>query len=193
MRFYNYEEFNPKLKLLIDRFDTIKQEYDQNKHNIEWTIPPQLTEKLSDRAGWHIAAMLGTFFSKDGSLVIGKNANLLPTLRDTIIETKETKRVGLLKLEPETVLDWHRDHEKQKDLNTNTHSIIRALLGLDIPNEEGKSSFLEIETKKGIERKIFEHKSIMMFDGEINHRAVNEYSKERVVFVFDLCIEKDRL
>ena len=176
LTFIDYKTFYPKLQLLIDNYDIIRKEYDDNKDKLLWKLmhwdAGYSTEGSPKDIGWRTAPL---FFNKN----FFDNSEYLPTLINIIKEIKTTHRGGLLSLNPHCELPWHKDYDEP---NKDGNLVIRLLWGLDVPVEEDKVSFIEVENEK----RIFKNNELYIFSSLSNHRVVNEMSKERIVFGFDI-------
>jgi hypothetical protein len=189
--FYEPVKLYHHLKYFFMYFDEIKNEYEENKHLIDWRpmhwdigyvgeqghLPPE------KEIGWNVAPVLGTAFTKDRSILYGPNSKLLPNLTKLCEMTKVTTRVGILSVDPGSTLDWHKDDDNP---SWKKHMILRILWGLDVPVEEGKEAFIEVESTQGIEKKIFKNNEMAIFSSHSKHRVVNNLSQKRIVLGFDI-------
>ena len=176
LTFIDYKTFYPKLQLLIDNYDDIRKEYDECKYNLSWKLmhwdAGYSTEGTPKDIGWKTVPL---FFNKE----FLEESKYLPTLTSTIKEIKTTHRGGLLSLNPYCELPWHKDFDEP---NKNGNLVIRVLWGLDVPVEEGKVSYIEVENEK----RIFKNNEFYIFSSLSNHRVMNEMSQERIVLGFDI-------
>lgn len=196
--FVNYNFFNPKLKLLSDRFESIKGEYLSNKSKLEFkdfTIQQDkniqehgkgypidaesyLTAPLKgEQKGWHMAGILYENYIYD------RNAAHMPVLVDTLKEIQTLNVCGINVLDSEMSLNWHHDDDYHTGLPT-----LRILWGLEVPIEEGKESIIQMRDNltDEIETKVFKENEFYCFWPSTEHRIENNLSHSRTVIAIDL-------
>lgn len=219
-RFYTLDEINPKLKLIDERFDEIRQEFLENRHKLVWTNWHGSTGYLGDRAaayaGWQVAAIFAEvsdnadltkqhyidnidvlesnfgmklYLDEENELGFSQNRDVLPILTETLLEAGVKKRGAIGVVAPGKEIKWHID----PDPEVGNNAIIRGLWGLDVPVEEGKSSYLCFGQPEYHIRKTFKNNEPVFFYGRIPHCVVNELSAPRYVIVLDHDIDKDYL
>jgi len=198
--FVNYNFFNPRLKLLSDRYDVIKEEYLSNKDKLEFkdftkqqdksiieegkgypisvesyfTAPDKTNEK-----GWHMAGILYENY------LYNRNANFLPVLVETLREIRTLNVCGINVLDSGMTLEWHNDDDYHTGVPT-----LRTLWGLDIPVEDGKESIIQMRDKfsEQIETKTFENNEFYCFWPSTEHRIENTLSSSRTIIAIDLLV-----
>ena len=198
--FVNYNFFNPKLKLLSDRFDFIKEEYLSNRDNLEFkdfTIQqdknieehgkgyPIGAESYfnahlkGDRRGWHMAGILYENYIYD------RNANHMPILTETLKEIQTLTVCAINILDSGMSLNWHNDDDYIPGVPT-----LRILWGLDIPVEEQGKSIIQMKDSlsQEVETKQFENNQFYCFLPSTTHRIENTLSSPRTVVAIDLLI-----
>lgn len=200
--FVDYRRLCPELEEISNSFPQIKQEYEANKHLLKWsTMHWDIGYSGSNQGiadvGWNTSVLLGDVFTekdremwkgknistrRENKTVIFENADLLPTLRDILIETNSTTRAALTSLEPSKELPWHKDWDPCPPDSV----VIRILWGLDVPVEKDKNCFMEIKTTSGLQHEVFEDNKPFMFWSQCNHRVVNNLTKKRIVVGFDV-------
>ncbi len=219
-RFYTLEEINPKLKIIQENFDEIREEFHQNRDKLVWTNWHGNTGYLGDRtvayAGWQIA---GLFAEMNDNSDITKQAyfdnleflennfgmKLYPDVDDEICYSQNSKilpkmtaylrKAGLTKRAGIGVVAPGKEIKWHidPDPEVGNNAIIRGLWGLDVIPEEDKGSYLCFGTPDYHVRKYFKNNEYMFFYGRIPHCVINELSTPRYVIVLDHDIDKDYL
>jgi hypothetical protein len=219
-RFYTLEEINPKLKIISDNFEEIREEFLQNRERLSWTNWHGSTGYLGDRsaayAGWQIAGLFAEITGNseisnqaylDNLEIIEKNfgMKLYPNLDDQICYTQNSKilpkmtaylrKAGLTKRCAIGVVAPGKEIKWHidPDPEVGDYAIIRGLWGLDVIPEEDKHSYLCFGTPEYHVRKYFKNNEYMFFYGRIPHYVKNELSTPRYVIVLDHDIDKDYL
>jgi len=221
-RFYTTEEINPKLKIIEENFDEIREEFLQNRDKLIWTNWHGSTGYLGDRtaayAGWRIgglyAEMGGAEMSGipkqayiDNLDVLEQNygMKLYPDMDNEICYTENSKllpkltkyllRAGVTKRAAIGVVSPGKEIKWHIDPDPEygDYAIIRGLWGLDVVPEEGKESYLCFGQPEYHIRKTFKNNEPMFFYGRIPHYVKNELSTPRYVIVLDHDIDKDYL
>lgn len=198
--FVNYNFFNPKLKLLSDRFNSIKEEYLLNKDKLEFKdftlqqdknikeygkgypieAESYLTAPLkSEQKGWHMAGFLYETYLYD------RNAAYMPVLVETLKEIETLNVCGINVLDPGMSLNWHNDDDYHTGIPT-----LRTLWGLEVPVEEGKESIIQMRDNLSgeVETKVFKENEFYCFWPSTEHRVENNLSTPRSIVAIDLLI-----
>jgi hypothetical protein len=208
-RFFTLDEINPNLKLLEERFDEIHEEFMANKNNlfaITWGAEvgyyvQNAAERVGKQSssvykGWQVAPLYGTMNDilsinsdmnhykhliqvDDDLLKVKHNVSMLPILTKTLLEAGVRKRVGITILEAKKEIAWHSDPDPEKP----GLAIIRGLWGLDVPEEEGKESFIYLNNNT--QKVKFKNNEYVLFWGRTNHRVKNNLSSSRYMICFD--------
>lgn len=221
-RFYTVEEINPKLKLIEDNFDEIREEFLQNKDKLIWTNWHGTTGYLGDRtaayAGWRISGLYAKMASApinaipkevytDNLHVLESNfgMKLYPDMDSEICYTENSKilpkltkyllSAGVTKRVAIGVVFPGNEIKWHIDPDPEfgDYAIIRGLWGLDVVPEEGKTSYLCLGQPEYHIRKTFKNNEGMFFYGRVPHYVKNELSEPRYVIVLDHDIDKDYL
>jgi hypothetical protein len=211
-KFLDLETVNPKLKILQSNFEKIQSEFLANKDKIfaiDWgaelgyyVLEYKENSSSNDKSlgsvykGWKVAPLYGSINDMDGinnslnkykdlveidnSIVkVKHNTRMLPTLTKTLLECDVVKRVGITILEPGKKIEWHIDPDPEKP----GLAIIRGLWGLDVPEEEGRESFLALKEKN--QKQVFKNNEFVLFWGRSRHKAVNNLTQPRYMVCFD--------
>lgn len=196
--FVDFNFFNPKLNLLSDRYEKIKNEYLSNSNKLEFKdfteqqdksisefgkgYPIQaesyiLAPEKSEKKGWHMAGILYENF------LYNRNADFLPTLTETLKEIETLNVCGINVLDPGISLSWHNDD----DYNTGVPTL-RVLWGLDVPEEDNGSSIIQMKDSLSnrVETKQFKNNEFYCFWPSTQHRVENKLSYPRTVVAIDL-------
>lgn len=196
--FVDYNFFNPKVKLLSDRYDLIKKEYlsdrdklefkdftkQQNKNILEcgkgypigvenyFTAPEKMDEN-----GWHMAGILYENY------LYTRNSDFLPVLTETLKEIQTLTVCAINILDPGISLNWHNDDDYVPGVPT-----LRLLWGLDVPVEENGESIIQMKDPLTgeVETKRFENNQFYCFWPSTTHRIENTLSFPRTVVSIDL-------
>jgi hypothetical protein len=197
--FIDYNFFNPKLKLLSDRYDLIRDEYLSNKDKLEFKdFTEQQTKsidecgkeylievesyftapKKTDKKGWHMAGILY------GNYLYNRNSNFLPVLTETLKEIETLSVCGINILDSGISLDWHNDDDYIFDGVTT----LRVLWGLDVPVEDNGESIIQMKDQFSDEpeTKRFENNQFYCFWPSTTRRIENSLSLPRTVLIIDL-------
>jgi hypothetical protein len=219
-RFYTIDEINPNLKIIVDHFDEIREEFLQNKDKLTWTNWHAHTGYLGDRAvayaGWQIAAVFAEMKDNadlsmqaylDNLDILEQNygMKLYPNVEEGICYsenknilpkfTKYLREAGVTKRGAIGVVHPGKEIKWHidPDPEVGNNAIIRGLWGLDIVPEEGKSCYLGFGTPEYHVRQEFKNGEVTFFYGRIPHCVVNELSTPRYVIVLDHDVDKDYL
>jgi len=178
------------LNYFYEYYNEIRSEYDSKKDLIKWKPMHWDIGYLGQNEiapekymGWSVAPILGTVFTEKRSITYHENSKILTNITKIAETTRITARVGLLSLDPGVELKWHRDDDNPTYKN---HELLRILWGLDIPEQEGREAFIEVENKNGIERMKMQNNVIHIFASHNRHRVVNNLTEKRVVVSFDI-------
>jgi len=198
--FINYNFFNPKLKLLSDRFDSIKEEYLLNRDKLEFKDFTVQQDKniqkygkgypigvesyftaptRGEKKGWHMAGILYENY------IYGRNANHMPVLTETIKEIATLNVCGINVLDSGISLNWHNDDDYQTGIPT-----LRTLWGLEVPIEKGKESIIQMKDNLTgeVETRVFKENEFYCFWPATEHRVENNLSSSRSIIAIDLLI-----
>jgi hypothetical protein len=198
--FVDYNFFNPKVKLLSDRYDLIKEEYFLNKDNLEFKdFTKQQDQNIvehgkgypigvesyftapekTDEKGWHMAGILYENY------LYNRNSDFLPILTETLKEIQTLTVCGINILDSGMSLNWHNDDDYVPGVPT-----LRVLWGLDIPAEEEGKSIIQMKDPLSdeVETKQFENNQFYCFWPSTTHRIENTLSSPRTVVAIDLVI-----
>lgn len=196
--FVDYNFFNPKIKLLSDRYDLIKEEYLLNRDNLEFKDFTREQDKniseygkgypigvesyfsaseKTDKRGWHMAGILYETY------LYNRNSDLLPILSNTLKEIVTLNICGINILDSGVSLNWHNDDDYHTGVST-----LRVLWGLDVPVEENKESIIQMRDSLSgeVETKKFENNQFYCFWPSTEHRIENTLSLPRTVIAIDL-------
>ena len=196
--FVDYNFFNPKVKLLSDRYDLIRGEYLSNRDKLEFKdFTKQQDEnileygkgypigvenyftapKKMDENGWHMAGILYENY------LYNRNSDFLPVLTETLKEIQTLTMCGINILDPGVSLNWHNDDDYVPGVPT-----LRVLWGLDVPVEENGESIIQMRDSlsEEVETKRFEHNQFYCFWPSTTHRIENTLSSSRTVVAIDL-------
>lgn len=198
--FVDYNFFNPKIKLLSDRYELIKSEYLTNRNKLEFKDFTKQQDKnilefgkgypigvesyfnapeKTEERGWHMAGVLYEHY------FYNRNSDLLPTLSETLKEISTLNVCGINVLDSGISLNWHNDDDYHTGIPT-----LRVLWGLDVPEEDGKESIIQMkDTLTGrVETKKFENNQFYCFWPSTEHRVENNLSLPRTIIAIDLLI-----
>ena len=185
--FLNPEALNPKLKGLQMIYPTLKEEWDNNCKGIEFKDFSTYQKKTVEGTGKgfelnhkdYFDAPDGTYESKwsIAPLFIDHtpyplNARVLPKLCKTMTWLGETLSVGIVRLGPYSLLDWHFDPDP-------AHDMVRYRVQLPL------SSGLSILSVESEERPQAEGK-LQVFRSSARHKVQNHGENERFSLIFDI-------
>lgn len=196
--FVDYNFFNPKIKLLSDRYELIREEYLSNRHKLEFKdFTQEQNKNISEfgkgypievesyfsalentgNKGWHLAGL------KYQNHFYSRNSNFLPVLSDTLNQISSLNACAINVLDSEISLNWHNDDDYYPGIPT-----LRILWGLDVPVEDGKESIIQMKDplSLNIETKKFENNQFYCFWPTTEHRVENTLSFSRSVVSIDL-------
>jgi len=196
--FVDYNFFNPRLKLLSDKFDLIKKEYILNRDNLEFKDFTEQQDKniseygkgypigvesyfsapqKTDKPGWHMAGLLYANY------LYNRNSDFLPILTETLKEIQTLNVCAINILDSGVSLKWHNDDDYEEGVPT-----LRTLWGLEVPVEDGKQSIIEMKDNltAEVETKVFKENEFYCFWPSTEHRIENTLSLPRTVVAIDL-------
>lgn len=196
--FVDYNFFNPKVKLLSDRYDLIREEYLSNRDKLEFKDFTKqqdknilehgkgfpigvesyfIAPKKSAKKGWHIAGLLYENY------LYNRNSDFLPVLTETLKEIQTLTVCAINILDSGMSLDWHNDDDYVPGVPT-----LRLLWGLDVPTEENGESIIQMKDQfsEEVETKKFENNQFYCFWPSTTHRIENTLSAPRAVVAIDL-------
>lgn len=205
MSFVNYEDVCPKLNIFCERYDAIREEYLNSMKSLEFKDFTNEQEKYisenkkgypilvdtyfkaknkSNQNGWHMGAVYhnGMFYPR--------NSKFLPILSETISEIPDIVVCGINILDPDISLEWHNDLSYVPTHYSSNVKILRTLFCIDSPEEDGKSSIIQMKGENDIiETKVFVNNQIYAFWPSTTHRVENNLSRSRTVFAIDILIK----
>jgi hypothetical protein len=201
----DYNQIEPKLKLLVDNHDLILEEYKKNsdrllfkdftlqqKENILKThqgYPINLNsyssapKRTKNRKGWHVAALFAQGKGLKSNLIS------LPILTKVLLEINLLTVCAINVLDPESSLDWHFDTDYIKGVQ-----LLRILWGLDISQESGKECFIQFKDSDTgeIQTEPFINKKFYIFHPMQEHRVENNLSTSRSIICIDYICDQSK-
>jgi hypothetical protein len=201
--FINYKSVNPKLEILLDRFDSIQEEYLNNRDKLEFKDFTKQQDKhiaevgkgypigvnsyftanikQKENMGWHMGAILY------GEISYDRNSRFLPILTETLKEIGGLSVCGINILDPGIQLNWHHDDDYHM-----THPTLRTLWGIDVPIEEGRNSIMQMKNSLtgDVETRDFKNKEVFGFWPKTLHRVENNLTQPRTVLAIDVFANK---
>ncbi len=211
--FHNILEFNPRLKLLMDSWKEIHEEFvavkDQLKM-VNWGAAGdtdtgyfgELTVAEHD-GYWKNIPLYGsgeeyknTLISTEDQKVadfnhqwaqLDHNCNLLPTIVKLARQANCYRRVGINVLYPGEQIDRHTDN----DPNPENGLLMRVLWGLDVPTDGRAILALHNPMTGKLEHRQFKNNQFMCFWGSHFHAVYNTLKSPRYVLVLDHEIRTD--
>lgn len=201
----DYNQIEPKLKLLSDNHNLILEEYKKNsdklvfkdftlhqKENILKThqgYPINLNsystapKRKKTRKGWHVAVLFAQGKGFKSNLIS------LPILTKVLLKINLLSVCAINVLDSGSSLDWHFDTDYIKDVQ-----LLRILWGLDITQESGKECFIqfrdsdtgEIQTESFINGKFY------IFHPMQEHRVENNLSTSRSILCIDYICDQSK-
>ena len=172
-------KLHPKFDLILDRFDTIQKEFKDNLEHIQFghwyddfahsksggiynpVAAPLYGELDQEQEQLSMIEQFGKdFYEKDG-LRTHKNVNWVPTLTKTLQDIGITRRASIASMKPKAKIPLHRDG----DPNPPDGILLRGIIGLDVPVEEGKKCYIMVRDrpKKTWHTRDIKNKSICLF------------------------------
>jgi hypothetical protein len=194
----DYNQIEPKLKLLVDNHDLILNEYSLNKDKLifkDFTLEQKesissahsgytinlntyaaASQRNIEKYGWHVAALFA-----DGKNFI-ENTQHLPILTNTLCEINLLTVCSINVLDPGVSLDWHCDSDYIPGVK-----LLRVLWGLDIVEEENNECFIQFRDAQtgNIDTKLFKNKEFYIFHPMQEHRVENNLSTSRSIICID--------
>ena len=125
------------------------------------------------------------FYEKDG-LRTHKNVNWVPTLTKTLQDIGITRRASIASMKPKAKIPLHRDG----DPNPPDGIVLRGIIGLDVPVEEGKKCYIMVRDrpKKTWHTREIKNQSICLFQPNAIHSVINQLNGWRYVVLFDTVV-----
>ena len=199
--FIDYKTVYPRLEILSSNFMKIREEYlgvknklefrdftseqeeyiSKNKKGYPITLMSYFTAKSkTEKLGWHLAGVYGS------GIFHPFNIKHLPILKETIDQIGNISVCGINILDPGISLDWHNDD----DYSTG-HPTLRTLWGLDVPQEDGKSSIFQMKNSETgeVETREFQNNKIYAFWPKTVHRVENNMTQPRTVLAVDVYVD----
>ena len=200
--FIDYRTVYPQLEMLSSRFMKIREEYLSVKNKLEFKDLTQqqnqfieeqqkgypmtglnyvrAKDRTAETPGWHMAGVTGE------GIVHPINGYYLPTLVKTLLQIDNISVCGINILDPGISLDWHNDD----DYSTG-HPTLRTLWGLDVPQEDGKSSIFQMKNSETgeVETREFQNNKIYAFWPKTVHRVENNMTQPRTVLAVDVYVD----
>jgi len=201
----DYNQIEPKLKLLVDNHDLILDEYRKNldkllfkdftlhqKENISKThqgYPINLNsyssapKRTKNRKGWHVAALFAQGKGLKSNLIS------LPILTKVLLEINLLTVCAINILDPGCSLDWHFDTDYIKGVQ-----LLRILWGLDINQESDRECFIQFKdaTNGEIQTEPFINKRFYVFHPMQEHRVENNLSTSRSIICIDYICDQSK-
>jgi hypothetical protein len=199
-------KINPKLSLLVERYDLILQEYREVKDKLifkdftkkqndsiakkqrGYAVNPDSLKRTRnrevDKMGWHVSAL----FAEGNEFI--ENTNYLPILSKTLLEIDILSVCALIALDSGISLNWHKDDESIKGVQS-----FRILWGLEVIEEETNFCFMQFkdsETNK-VSTLNFKNKEFIIFDAMQEHRIQNDLSTSRTVLIMDYISDSSKV
>ena len=197
-------KLHPKFDLILDRFDTIQKEFKDNLEDIQFghwyddfahsksggiynpVAAPLYGELDQEQEQLSMIEQFGKdFYEKDG-LRTHKNVNWVPTLTKTLQDIGITRRASIASMKPKAKIPLHRDG----DPNPPDGILLRGIIGLDVPVEEGKKCYIMVRDrpKKTWQTRDIKNKSVCLFQPNAIHSVINQINGWRYVVLFDTVV-----
>jgi aspartyl/asparaginyl beta-hydroxylase (cupin superfamily) len=197
--FINYRDVYPNLSLLSERHSEILTEYQKNISNLEFrNFTKQQHDSISNHGkgyamsqlnylsanltninvgGWHVGGIISYYNEYE------RNTKYLPIMTQTLKDIGNVIVCGINVLDSNTSLDWHDDLDYDPNQNA-----LRIIWGLDVPEHQNLSSFIQIKNEKNnsIETRIFKNKEFYIFKPSRKHRVQNDLPNARSVMCIDI-------
>lgn len=219
-RFYTVDEINPKLNILIEKFDKIQQEFIDNKDKLVWTNWSGMTGYHGNNEvaydGWQVAALYAEI--KDNphmsATSVFKNLDLFRKNFEQKIYPYPNEHTILFENSlylPTLVECLYQANIKKRicisvvypgkdikwhedpDPETGNDAIIRGLFGLDVRSKKDEDCYICLGNENEHEKKYFKNKEFMFFWGRTRHCIINSLQTPRYVVCFDQDVDKDYL
>ena len=125
-------------------------------------------------------------FYEDDTLRIHKNVNWVPTLTKTLQDIGITRRASIASMKPKAKIPLHRDG----DPNPPDGIVLRGIIGLDVPVEEGKKCYIMVRDrpKKTWQTREIKNQSVCLFQPNAIHSVINQLNGWRYVVLFDTVV-----
>ena len=115
-----------------------------------------------------------------------QNVNWLPTLSQTLIDIGITRRASIASMKPKAKIPLHRDG----DPNPPDGIVLRGIIGLDVPVEEGKRCYIMVRNrpKKTWHTRDIKNESVCLFQPNAIHSVINQINGWRYVLLIDTVV-----
>jgi hypothetical protein len=195
--FIRYQNISNKLAILNTYHQSILEEYRKNFYELEfkdfteeqknhikkysqgypigYNSYSKAKNKSVNKKGWHIAPL----FAEDKMYY--NNTKKLPILTKLLEQIGLTTVCAINVLDPGQSLEWHIDKDYIPGIQ-----LYRIIWGLDIIDEENKSSIIQVLGKHQIvETKKVVNKQFYIFHPQLKHRVQNDMQTPRSVLCID--------
>ena len=198
--YIDIHKLHPKFDIIYDNFDQIQKEFREGLDRLQW-ITWSDDRAHAEGSGYvpvgapliglksefqeQLPAQKHLWDWEDG-LVATDNIHLVPTLVKCLRECGITRRASITKMEPNSKIPLHRDG----DPNPPDGIVMRGIMGLDVPTEEGKKCYIMIRNrpKKDWDVKTIKDRSIAVFQPNNIHGVVNQLNGVRYTLCFDTVV-----
>ena len=202
--FMDVHKLHPKFDLIHERFDDIQKEFKDNLEHIQFghwyddfahsqsggvynpVAAPLYGEIEEEQEQLCMIEQFGhDFYEKDG-LRTHKNVNWGPTLTKTLQDIGITRRASIASMKPKAKIPLHRDG----DPNPPDGIVLRGIIGLDVPVEEGKKCYIMVRDrpKKTWQTREIKNQSVCLFQPNAIHSVINQLNGWRYVVLFDTVV-----
>tara|TARA_B100001989_G_scaffold69006_1_gene46881 strand:+ start:568 stop:1257 length:690 start_codon:yes stop_codon:yes gene_type:complete len=202
--FVDVHKLHPKFDLIHERFNDIQKEFRDNINDIQFghwyddvahdknggvynpVAAPLYGEIEEEQEQLCMIEQFGhDFYEKDG-LRTHKNVNLVPTLTKTLQDIGITRRASIASMKPKAKIPLHRDG----DPNPPDGIVLRGIIGLDVPVEEGKQCYIMVRDrpKKTWHTREIKNQSVCLFQPNAIHSVINQLNGWRYVVLFDTVV-----
>tara|TARA_B100000614_G_scaffold67802_1_gene60141 strand:+ start:135 stop:824 length:690 start_codon:yes stop_codon:yes gene_type:complete len=202
--FVDVHKLHPKFDLIHERFNDIQKEFRDNINDIQFghwyddvahdknggvynpVAAPLYGEIEEEQEQLCMIEQFGhDFYEKDG-LRTHKNVNLVPTLTKTLQDVGITRRASIASMKPKAKIPLHRDG----DPNPPDGIVLRGIIGLDVPVEEGKQCYIMVRDrpKKTWHTREIKNQSVCLFQPNAIHSVINQLNGWRYVVLFDTVV-----
>ena len=202
--FMDAYKLHPKFDLIHKRFDAIQKEFRDNIEHIQFghwyddfahsksggiynpVAAPLYGEVDQKQEQLSMIEQFGKDFYEEDGLRTHKNVNWVPTLTKTLQEIGITRRASIASMKPQAKIPLHRDG----DPNPPDGILLRGIIGLDVPVEEGKKCYIMVRDrpKKTWQTRDIENESVCLFQPNAIHSVINQLNGWRYVVLFDTVV-----
>ena len=210
--FYTRDEINPKLNLLCNNYEKVRDEYNAVKDQLVYTNWNGNNNYNSiDKnpyEGWKVAALYGQYYPEinikdlekiydqavyvdyEHDIIYSQNALKMPTLFNLCLEAGIKQRCGISVLDPGKVIDWHSD----PDPTFEDDFIIRGLWGIDVNFQNAETCQLLLNSKvDGVVTEVMMNNRMHFFWGRTQHHVFNTMTRPRVCLCFDNVVPRKNI